>query len=124
VKSAGAQGVELEEYPGRVFHFSAVSSSMTDLTRSLPSAAQNSLARGRGEAGNPAQAGFPACSSVCRPGLALPGWPGPRALHTCGQVSGSRSQASALLTILSCLEVWFYGFRGGSFSSLSVVVIG
>jgi len=31
VKSASAQGIELAEYPGRVFRFSAVGSSMADL---------------------------------------------------------------------------------------------
>jgi hypothetical protein len=32
IKSASFHGVELSEYPGRVFHFSAVGSSMADLT--------------------------------------------------------------------------------------------
>ena len=35
VKSASFRGVELAEYPGRVFHFSSVGSSMADLTASL-----------------------------------------------------------------------------------------
>lgn len=46
VKSASSRGIELAEYPGRVFHFSAVGSSMADLTRSLPRGhKQNILAR-------------------------------------------------------------------------------
>ena len=32
VKSASAKGIELAEYPGRIFHFSSVGSSMADLT--------------------------------------------------------------------------------------------
>jgi hypothetical protein len=35
VKSASAQGIELDEYPGRTFHFSSVGSSMADLTASM-----------------------------------------------------------------------------------------
>jgi hypothetical protein len=35
VKSASAQGVELEEYPGRTFRFSSVGTSMADLTAEM-----------------------------------------------------------------------------------------
>jgi hypothetical protein len=35
VKRASAQGVELEEYPGRTFRFSAVGTSMADLTAEM-----------------------------------------------------------------------------------------
>ena len=61
VKSASAHGIELNEYPGRTFHFSSVGSSMADLTadmlgksnsmtRSLPGAVYKTLPRPRGEA--------------------------------------------------------------------------
>lgn len=47
VKSASAEGVELAEYPGRVFRFSSVGS-MVNMTRSLPSPRIHiSRARGR-----------------------------------------------------------------------------
>jgi hypothetical protein len=35
VKSASSRGIELAEYPGRVFHFSSVGSSMADLTAEI-----------------------------------------------------------------------------------------
>jgi hypothetical protein len=35
VKSASFKGIELAEYPGRVFHFSSVGSTMADLTADL-----------------------------------------------------------------------------------------
>lgn len=54
VRSASAAGVELDEYPGRVFHFSPVGSSMADLTRSLHRGAQKThFAHGGEGAGTP-----------------------------------------------------------------------
>jgi hypothetical protein len=35
VKSASAKGIELAEYPGRIFHLSSVGSSMADLTADM-----------------------------------------------------------------------------------------
>jgi hypothetical protein len=35
VKSASAKGIELAEYPGRIFHLSSVGSSMADLTAEM-----------------------------------------------------------------------------------------
>jgi hypothetical protein len=58
VKSASARGIELAEYPGRIFHFSSVGSSMADLTGSLRRAAQKiHFARAEG----------PALRSSCAP---------------------------------------------------------
>jgi len=54
VKSVHGLAVELNEYPGRTFHFSSVGGSIADLTRSLPPRRiENLLARGQGS-GTPA----------------------------------------------------------------------
>jgi hypothetical protein len=68
VQSAGAQGVELEEYPGRVFHFSAVSSSM-EITWSLLCAVKN-IPPARAGKPVPPPSGFPGllqCAAPARP---------------------------------------------------------
>jgi len=54
VKSVHGLAVELNEYPGRTFHFSSVGGSMADLTRSLPRAAYKIPSRAGRDSGTPA----------------------------------------------------------------------
>jgi hypothetical protein len=84
VKKATAAGVELAEYPGRVFYFSSVGSSMADLTAEIlehetdhvPSGPRIQISRAR--AGSPGPGGSTASShphGVFEPGPP-PGGPG------------------------------------------------